>query len=259
MKGALLLILILVVCGGTVRATIAGCLVYGAPANGKEVCSKCEDYRVATFVGDVCLDCPAGCVECDIAKKCLRCRDSLYLVAATGECKACGNNCAKCDGPLCAKCAMGHFVDSSRSFCVRCNENCVECQNASVCTKCLEKYEVTDQNSNRVCKLKITTSDILILSTLGFLVCCCPIICICFFCAACNDKSGHNSDPVIIGNNNNRNNYQPLTPMQPGPGPAPYIPPYNQGYNQTGFNAGYNTNMGYGYGGPAYNQFNAGY
>ena len=247
-----MLILIVLAGLGAVDATIAGCLVYGSPANGKEVCTKCEDYKAATFIGDLCLDCPAGCIECDVAKRCIRCRESLYLAAATGDCKTCAINCAKCDGPNCGKCSSGHYLDVTKSFCVRCGENCVECQNSTMCSKCLPNYEVAEEKGNKVCKLKLTTSDILILATLGFVVLCCLAICICFCCAACTEKSGQPNDPVIY--NNNRNNYQPLTPMQPAPVPVPQ--PYNPGYNPA-YNPGYNANMGYGYGAPGYNQFNA--
>ena len=251
MKGAMLLILLVLCAIGPAQATIAGCLVYGSPANGKEVCSKCEDFRVATLIGDVCLECPPGCVECDVAKKCLRCRESLYLVANTGECKTCGVNCAKCDGPLCGKCSSGHFLDSSRSFCVRCSENCVECQNANMCTACLSNYELGDKNGNRVCNLKITTADILILSTLAFVGLCIVIICICCCCAMCADKPAETSRPATY--NNNQNNYQPMRPA-----PAPYNPGFTPQYNPA-YNAGYNPNAAYGYGPQAYNQFNAGY
>ncbi|KAG7490700.1 proprotein convertase subtilisin/kexin type 5 isoform X1 [Solea senegalensis] len=127
----------------------------------------CPLGTFANKVSNQCQDCSKGCVTCQDAQQCLRCRSGLYLqngLCVTqcqrgfhqdGNCQPCAPECASCqqsaahclsceehyfllDHSCKSRCPDGYFTTDRE--CRSCPAHCSECNEDGLCKKCAEYY-----------------------------------------------------------------------------------------------------------------------
>ena len=109
--------------------------------------SPSEGYELSSINGI----CPINCAQCDLNKKCKKCRNGYNIIVDTKK----ENNPTLCDNNI-TNISLGYFLYDDAYY--PCFEFCEECENASSCKKC-DNSHVLNKNKS-ICFDKIKYCDI---------------------------------------------------------------------------------------------------
>lgn len=108
------------------------------------VCGTCESHFYLTE-DKRCLLCATKLPKCSFCTArnnevvCLSCQSGYTLEGE--QCKACPENCLRCEGDRCLNCGFGFFIDESSNKCIKCEiEYCEMCKTKDVCLSCMDGH-----------------------------------------------------------------------------------------------------------------------